>query len=224
VLGALALAAAQLGDPPFRRLILIGIVASLLLLIGLAGAASFLLAYVVPASWEWATLPVALFGGLAGLILAWLMFPAVSALAAGILAERLARTVERRHYPAAPEARASGAVEAAATTLRLALAGLLLNALALPVYLLVPGVNLVLFLALNGYLVSREYFESAAARHFAPEVVGALRRQRRFALWLGGVLLAALLVLPGLNLFVPYLGLAAMVHLVEQERNRQAGG
>ena len=212
---ALALAVGQLADPPFRRLILIGIAASLLLLLGLAATISFLLAYAVPQSWEWAALPAALFGGLAGVILAWLLFPAVSAVAAGILAERLARAVERRHYPAAPEARAGGGGEAMAATLRLVFAGLLLNILAIPVYFLIPGVNLILFLVLNGYLVSREYFESAAMRRFAPEVVRALRRRRRFTLWSGGMLLAGLLTVPGLNLLVPYLGVAAMIHLVE---------
>jgi uncharacterized protein involved in cysteine biosynthesis len=223
VLRALSLAASQLADPPFRRLVLIGIAASLALLIGLASGLSLLLAYAVPASWKWATLPVGLFGGLAGLILAWLLFPALSAVAAGILAERLARAVERRHFPSAPEARAGGAAEAMAATVRLALAGALLNILAIPVYFLVPGVNLVLFLALNGYLVSREYFESAAMRRFEPGLVRALRRRQRLVLWAGGVLLAGLLTVPGLNLLVPYLGLTAMVHLVERERIRKAG-
>lgn len=224
MLSALALAFSQLADPPFRRLVLIGIGASLLLLIGLATCITFLLAYAVPASWEWATAPVAIFGGLAGLILAWLLFPAVSALAAGILADRLAGAVERRHYPGAPEARAGGGAEAMGATVRLVLAGLLLNILAIPVYFLVPGINLALFLLLNGYLVSREYFESAAARRFPADIVRALHRRRRVSLWAGGILLAGLLTLPGLNLFVPYLGFVAMVHLVERERIRQAAG
>jgi CysZ protein len=224
VLSALTLAVGQLSDPLFRRLVLIGIGASLLLLLGLATCISFVLAYAVPASWEWATAPVAIFGGLAGLILAWLLFPAVSALAAGLLADRLARAVEHWHYPTAPEPRAGGGAEAMGSTIRLVLVGLSLNLLALPVYFLVPGVNLILFLLLNGYLVSREYFESAAARRFPSDTARALRRRRRLGLWAGGILLAGLLTLPGLNLFVPYLGLAAMVHLVERERIRQAAG
>jgi CysZ protein len=46
--------------------------------------------------------------------------------------------------------------------LRLTVLTLLLNLLALPVYLLLPGINLFLFLALNGYLLGREYFEVVA--------------------------------------------------------------
>ena len=224
MLGALALAAGQLADPPFRRLVLLGIGASLVLLLGLAAGISFLLAYAVPAGWEWAAAPAATFGGLAGLILAWVLFPAVSALAAGLLGERLAQAVERRHYPSAPEPRSAGPAEALGLTLRLVLAGLLLNLLALPVYLLVPGGNLILFLLLNGHLIAREYFESAATRRFPSTVALEIRRRRRLGLWAGGILLAGLLALPGLNLFVPYLGFAAMVHAVERERIRQAAG
>ena len=40
--------------------------------------------------------------------------------------------------------------------LRLTVLTLLLNLLALPVYLLLPEINLFLFLALNGYLLRRE--------------------------------------------------------------------
>jgi len=224
VLSALSNAVGQLGDPPFRRLLLIGIGASLLLLVTLAAGVSFLLAYAVPESWVWATAPVAIFGGLGGLILAWLLFPAASALAAGLLGERLARAVERYHYPSAPPSRPGGAIEGIGATLRIVLAGLVLNLLAIPVYFFVPGINLIVFLLLNGYLISREYFESAAMRRFPGDVARTLRRRHGLGLWLGGVLLAGLLTVPGLNLFVPYLGFAAMVHLVERERIRQAAG
>ncbi len=224
MLGAFALALGQLSDPSFRRLVLIGIGCSLLLLAGLAGAISFLLAYAVPPGWNWAAVPAATFGGLAGLVLAWFLFPAARALAAGLLGDRLARAVERRHYPGAAEPRDAGAVEGFGATVRLVLAGLALNLLALPIYLLVPGINLILFLLLNGYLIGREYFESAAARRFPPATARDIRRRRRLGLWAGGALMAGLLMIPGLNLFVPYLGLAAMIHMVERERIRQGAG
>lgn len=222
MISSFALAIGQLADPPFRRLVLLGIAVSLALLLGLAAVISFLLAYAVPADWHWATAPAAAFGGLAGLVLAWLLFPAVSAIAAGILGDRLARAVERQHYPSAPEARAGGVAESVGTSLRLVLAGIVLNLIAIPVYLLAPGINLMLFLALNGYLISREYFESAAIRRFSSDTARSVRHRRRIGLWAGGMALAALLAVPGLNLLVPYLGFAAMVHIVERER-RQVG-
>lgn len=222
MLRAFALALGQLADLAFRRTVFYGIGLSALLLGGLAALMSFLLGHAVPPGWEWATAPAAALGGLAGLLLAWLLFPALSALAAGLLGDRIAAIVERRHYPSAPHPRDVGVPEGIVQTLRLVLFGLLLNLLALPVYLLVPGVNLVLFLILNGYLIGREYFESAAVRRFPTIEARRLRRALRLRLWGAGALLAGLMTVPGLNLLVPYLGYAAMVHLVERERIRQS--
>jgi CysZ protein len=221
MLRAFALALEQLSDPPFRRLILIGLCLSLLLLGALASAIGLVLAYAVPPDWGW----VAYLGGGAGLVLAWLLFPAVSALAAGLLAEPIARAVERRHYPLATPSRSAGLVEGFAQTIRLVLLGVLLNALALPFYvvgLFVFGISIVVFVALNGYLIGREYFETAAIRHFPAAEARLRRRRRRGELWLAGAGMAILLTIPLVNLLVPYIGLAAMIHLVERERNRQS--
>jgi CysZ protein len=223
VLRAFTLALAQLSDPAFRRLILIGLALSLLLLAGLATVIALLLAHAVPTDWGWAQAPVALLGGAASLVLAWILFPAISAVAAGLLAEPIARAVERRHYPTAPPSRSSGVLETVGQTIRLVLLGLLINTLALalvlPIYLFVPGVNLAVFVALNGYLIGREYFETAAIRHFPAAETRRRRRRNRAMLWLAGAGLAVLLTIPLVNLLVPYVGLAAMIHLVERERN-----
>jgi len=220
---AFALAIGQLGEPRFLRLVLLGIGAALILLLGLVAAVSWLLAYAVPADWSWAQAPVAALGGIAGLVIAWFLFPAASAMAAGALIAPLAAAVERRHYPAAPPPRASGAIEGLVQTLRLVGLGLLLNLLALPVYLLMPGVNLILFVVLNGYLIGREYYETAALRRFDPDEAGRLRRRSRVGLWLAGAGLALLMTIPGLNLLAPFVAVTAMVHLVERERSRHPG-
>lgn len=222
MIAAFALALGQFSDPAFRRTVLLGLGLSALMLGALAALMSFLPAYAVPSGWEWTMAPAAALGGLAGLLLAWLLFPALSAVAAGLLGDRIALIVEHQHYPSAPGARSAGIFEGLFQTLRLVLAGLLLNLLALPVYLLIPGINLILFLALNGYLVGREYFESAAARRFSADEARRLRRSIRLRLWGGGALLAGLMTVPGLNLLAPYLGYAAMVHMVERERIRQS--
>ena len=105
--------------------------------------------------------------------------------------------------------------EIVSITLRLTLLTLLLNLLALPVYLLVPGINLFLFLALNGYLFGRGYFEVVALRRLD---MGAARRVRsRFAgrIFLGGVVIAGLFALPLVNLVAPVIATAFMLHIFE---------
>jgi uncharacterized protein involved in cysteine biosynthesis len=93
--------------------------------------------------------------------------------------------------------------------------------LALPVYLLAPGINVLLFLGLNGYLFGREYFEVVALRRL--DVVGARRMRQRFGarVFIGGVVIAALFALPLVNLVAPVIATAFMVHIFQELRRRE---
>jgi uncharacterized protein involved in cysteine biosynthesis len=100
-------------------------------------------------------------------------------------------------------------VESLLGSLRLLGMGVALNLLALPLYFL-PVLTLPLWLALNGYLVGREYAELVAARRLTPALAARLRRDRRLAFWLSGVVIAAMLAVPFLNLLAPVIGAAFM--------------
>ena len=79
--------------------------------------------------------------------------------------------------------------------------------------LLVPGINIAAFFIVNGYLLGREFFEFAAMR-FRPEAEAkALRRKYAGTVFLGGLLIAAFLAVPLLNLLTPLFAAAMMVHL-----------
>ena len=158
---------------------------------------------------------VNLLGGLAAVGLTWLLFPAAVTLIMSFYLERVAAAVETADYPGRGPPRRQSVGEIASITLRLSLLTLLLNLLALPVYLLVPGINLFLFLALNGYLFGRGYFEVVALRRLD---MGAARRVRsRFAgrIFLGGVVIAGLFALPLVNLVAPVIATAFMLHIFE---------
>jgi len=79
--------------------------------------------------------------------------------------------------------------------------------------LLVPGINIAAFFIVNGYLLGREFFEFAAMR-FRPEAEArALRRKYAGTVFLAGLLIAAFLAVPLLNLLTPLFAAAMMVHL-----------
>jgi len=59
-------------------------------------------------------------------------------------------------------------VRSLAASLRLTLPDHRPQPFALPLYIFVPGVNLVLFYGLNGYLLGREYFAMVAMRRLDP--------------------------------------------------------
>jgi hypothetical protein len=77
------------------------------------------------------------------LVLAWLLFPIVARLTLGLFAEDLVAMVERRHYPELPPAPGMSMAAQAYASVRFVTVGLLLNLIALPLYLL-PVANLVL--------------------------------------------------------------------------------
>jgi uncharacterized protein involved in cysteine biosynthesis len=105
--------------------------------------------------------------------------------------------------------------EMAMTSLRLMLLTLALNLLALPIYVLVPGINVFVFFGLNGYLFGREYFEVVALRRLDGDAAKAMRRRFGGRVFLGGVIITGLFALPFVNLAAPVIATAFMVHLFE---------
>jgi uncharacterized protein involved in cysteine biosynthesis len=158
---------------------------------------------------------VNLMGGLGVLVLSWLLFPAIVTLIMSFYLERVAATVEALDYPGRSPPRRQPIVEMLVVMLRLTGLTLLLNLLALPVYLLAPGINLFLFLALNGYLLGRGYFEVVALRRLDAGEARAVRSRFAGRIFLGGVVIAGLFALPLVNLVAPVIATAFMLHIFE---------
>lgn len=152
-------ALSALAMPPMRRVVVLslGLAVLTFTVLWLAVAGVFYDA----AFFKWQPLDwlVDLLGGLAVLGLSWLLFPAVATLIMSFFLERVAAAVEAREYPGRGPPRRQPFGELLRVMLRLTALTLLLNLAALPVYLLIPGINLFLFLAANGYLLGRGYFE-----------------------------------------------------------------
>jgi uncharacterized protein involved in cysteine biosynthesis len=72
-----------------------------------------------------------------------------------------------------------------------------------------------LFWSVNGYLLGREYFTLVAERRMGRAAARALWRRHRARIWGAGVLMAAPLSVPVLNLLIPVFGVATFTHLVQ---------
>jgi uncharacterized protein involved in cysteine biosynthesis len=94
---------------------------------------------------------------------------------------------------------------------------LALNLLVL-LFLIVPPVFPFVFYGVNGYLLSREYFEVVAARRMPAPAVRELRKKHMRRLFLSGLVVAFLLTVPIVNLLAPIVGTAAMVHIFHRLR------
>jgi CysZ protein len=232
MIDALLKAFRQFSDPRLRGVVWLGIGAAALVFALLFWAIAWLLSGVsltdlglspeTSAPFEYPfRLLVDVLGGLAVLGLTWLLFPVVATAVTGIFLDRVAVAVESRHYPGLPAARDQGIGEAVGMAARFLALSLLLNLLALPVYLLFPAVNLLLFYLLNGYLIGREYFEMAALRRLDAADAAALRKRYGGRIVAAGALFAFLMTIPLVNLAAPVFAIAAMIHLFEGLR-RQA--
>jgi uncharacterized protein involved in cysteine biosynthesis len=210
------LAVGQLADPAIRRVVWLSVALALALLAALVFGGSLLLAESRLVDWEWLDAIIDLLGVLGALFLAWLAFPATIGLVAGLFAERVANAVDRRHYPHLPPPRQQGIGETLSIAVRFAGVILAVNLLLAILSFLIPVLNLILLYAVNGYLLGREYFEMAAARRFDGAGMRALRRRHGGRVWLAGLAIALLLAIPLLNLLVPVVAVALMVHEVNR--------
>ncbi len=213
---------AQLSDPKLLRPVLLSLIASALVLAGLVALSAWLLTGVVPeggTSWLARQLEAVGFYEIAGTLLiavvALLLFPAVSLTIQGMFLDSVTDAVEDQYYPHLARGRDVPIMEGLSAALRLTGMVLLVNVLLIPIYvilLLLPPTGFLLYLAVNGYLVGREYFEVVGLRRRSLPELKAIRRRNRFTVWVDGILLVLFFTVPILNLAGPTLGTAYMVH------------
>lgn len=157
----------------------------------------------------------------AGAIVAgWLLFRVVALFVLQFFADEVVEAVESRHYPASGATlRKLSLREELANGLRSLLRAVGFNLLALPVAaaLLVTGIGTALvFWSVNAVLLGRELQDMVWLRHRqGGHETAPLGFVTRFAL--GGIV-AALLLVPVINLIAPVLGAASATHLVHRGR------
>lgn len=232
ILGDFLKALGQLHDRRFLRVVALGVLLSLALLAGVYGVVAGLIGWLVPATF---TLPWLGEITWVGELLSWgslllmlglsvfLMVPVASAFT-GIFLDDVAGAVEARHYPGLPPARPLPWGEAMADSLRFLGVILAANLLALLLYVLSGPFAPLVFWTVNGYLLGREYFQMAAMRRIGREGAAALRRGHRGQIFAAGLLMAAPLSLPLVNLVVPVLGAATFTHLFHRLNGDRIAG
>jgi CysZ protein len=136
----------------------------------------------------------------------------VSAIVAGFFLDDAADAIEKKDYPADPPGKPLSLSQSLLGSLRFFLIVVAANIIAL-LLLLVPGVNLMIFFLVNGYLLGREYFEFAASRHLGVAGARAFRSRNPGTVTLAGLLIAVFLLVPILNLLTPLFAAVTMVHL-----------
>ncbi len=213
---AFELAVQQLSDPKLRGVMWQSLLLSLVLQIAIAALAWWALKSFATFQWHWLNELIVWLGGGAVIVLALLLFPACFGIVVSIFTEKIADIVEGRYYPQLGPAHGIPIWTGLWTGVVFLLAVIALNLVMLPFYILalfIAGLGAVLFYAINGWLTGRVYYEQVALRRLSPAEVKAWRRANIGTLWLTGIVIVFLGTIPVLNLIVPVLGTAAMVHI-----------
>lgn len=222
----------QLADRRFRRVLWLGLALTLGLLIAVYAGFLWLIQSLSP---DVITIPF--IGPVGGLdtLLSWgsallmiglsifLMVPVASAFT-GLFLEDVAQAVEDRHYPALPPATPVPLGTALIDSLNFFGVLVAVNVLALFLYAFAGPFIPIVFWAVNGYLLGREYFTLVAMRRIGRAGAKALRRANAGTIWLAGALMAAPLTFPVVNLIVPILGVATFTHIFHRLSARRAPG
>ncbi|MGH6677061.1 MAG: sulfate transporter family protein [Xanthobacteraceae bacterium] len=201
----------QVFSPSFRRVLLKTLGLTLLLLIFIFVAAERLLVHFLVLPSSWVTLSLAVLAGIALVVgFAFAVTP-VSFIVGGFFFDELAEIVEKEIDPTHP-GRAPPFEQVARVAVKFAALALILNLAAL-FLLLIPGLNAVVFILVNGYLFGRGYFEFAALRYRKVEDIRRLRQAHELQIFLAGLAIAALAAVPLANLLTPLFGAALMVRV-----------
>jgi CysZ protein len=161
-------------------------------------------------------------GSIAAAVLAMWLFLPVAATIGALYFERIARAVERRFYPSLPPAQAAPVTEQIWDSVAVGLRVLGLNVLALLLTLFLPGIGLPIGWAVASWAIGRGLFVAVAMRRLnRPDAEALYRSIRPMALAQGGAIAAAA-YFPVLNLLIPVVGTAAMVHVMDLALTRGA--
>jgi len=217
----------QLFSRPFRAVLLKSIALALVLLLAIGIGLHRLIAWAIGGGggWlevalgasthgpltalEWVLTIVAGFGLAAGAIF---LMPAVTSIVGGLYADEIADLVEHEYYPADTPGTAVPITRALIEGVKAALLALVVYLVALP-FLLIAGIGAIIFFIATAFLLGRVYFELAAMRFHPLLEAKRLRKARQGSVFLAGLMIAAFVSIPIVNLATPLFGMALMVHV-----------
>jgi CysZ protein len=201
----------DLASPEFRGILRKAFGLTVLLYGVVLAAAYVTMQSLTLVKWAWVEKIIDVFAWLGILVGLFLLMAPVTALFAGFYLDRVAEIVERQNYPGDAPGVAMAAPTAIFTAISFGMLVLLINIAILPAIFL--GIGAFAILAANAYLLSREFFEMAAARHLTPQDARRLRQRHQVHVFVAGLVPAALAAVPVVNILVPLFATSYFVHL-----------
>jgi uncharacterized protein involved in cysteine biosynthesis len=150
----------------------------------------------------------------ASMLALWLFLPVAAAIGT-LYFDRIAQAVERRFYPWLPPPNGASLVEQIWDGVAVAIQVLGLNIVALIMAFVLPGIGLILGWMIAAYAIGRGLFVAVAMRRMPRTIAESLYRANRGVVLAQGAILALAAYVPVINLLIPIIGVAAMVHVLD---------
>jgi CysZ protein len=220
-------ALSQILSPPMRAILWRSIGLALVLIVVLAVGLQRLLSWLATSGESWAEAMlgpgfhtplnvlawvISVAAGLGVVLGAVFLMPAITSLVASVFVDDVAEHVELEHYPAERPGMALPFGLAITEGIKTALLTILVYLVALQ-FVLLAGAGFIIFFIATAWLLGREYFLLAAMRFRAPAEARAMRKGNAAIIFFAGLLLAAFVSIPIVNLATPLFGMAFMVHM-----------
>jgi CysZ protein len=207
-------AVSQFDDPTFRGVLFRSIAWSVACFAALHIGAVWIIHRVLELH-GWLAWAADILGSVAASILAlWLFLPVAAAIGT-MYFDRIARSVENRFYPWLPPPNGASFIEQAWDGVAVGLQVLALNIVALILAFILPGIGLILGWMIAAYAIGRGLFVAVAMRRMPRAIAESLYRANRGLVLAQGAILALAAYIPIMNLFIPIIGVAAMVHVLD---------
>jgi CysZ protein len=210
---ALFLAFRQMGDPAFRRALILGVLGAALAVAGLIGLAAWLAGWAAAGGPEWLSWITQAGGAAAGVFLGWWLFLPMALGIASLFTDSIAGAVERRHYPGLAPPSGASTLAQMGHGLWFGVKLLALQMLLLPLFFIpIFGALIALVIAAHG--LGAGLLREVALRRMNLAHSRIAWQRLRWQGWLLGLVLALMAMVPVLNLLVPIIGIAAAAHLL----------
>jgi len=201
---------AQVFSPPLRKVLMKSVGLAILLLIAFGGMLQWLLRLLLPLAHPYDYF-VAILLGVLTLIVAFFAMAPVTSLMAAIFLDDVAEEVERTRFPADAPGKPLPVFQAILLSAKFFGVVLAVNLAAIVLWFVIPGLNVAVFYFASAYLLSREFFEMAAMRFRSPAEARRLRQWNAVSVFIAGMIIAAIVIVPVLNLITPVFATAFMV-------------
>jgi CysZ protein len=210
---ALFLAFRQLGDPAFRRPLILGVLGAALAVAGLIWLAAWLAGWAAAGGPEWLSWITQAGGAAAGVFLGWWLFLPVALGIAAQFTDSVAGAVERHHYPGLAAPAGASVLAQAGFGLWFGAKLLALQILLLPLFF-IPIFGALIALLIAAHALGPGLLREVALRRLNLAHSRIAWQRLRWQGWSLGLALALMAMVPLLNLLVPIIGIAAATHLL----------